>query len=117
MALPVPLPPQGWPPRGSAASPAPAPALLGQRGLSLPQGSVAAQGLVLCAHLLRCLPGCRWLAENEHLARAADDPSQLDPDAAISGALAHAAHPSRSARRKPAAARPGHARVTLPVST
>ncbi|KAL4433713.1 hypothetical protein ABPG75_000154 [Micractinium tetrahymenae] len=28
----------------------------------------------------------RWLAENEHLARAADDPSQLDPDAVISAA-------------------------------
>ncbi|EFN51831.1 hypothetical protein CHLNCDRAFT_139682 [Chlorella variabilis] len=28
----------------------------------------------------------RWLAENEHLAKAADDPSQLDPDSVISAA-------------------------------
>lgn len=34
-----------------------------------------------------CSVICRWLAENEHLAKAADDPSQLDPDAAISGGL------------------------------
>lgn len=28
---------------------------------------------------------CSWLGENEHLAKAAEDPSQLDPDAIIAG--------------------------------
>ena len=42
-----------------------------------------------------CLPACvrfgcllcRWLTQNEHLAKAADDPSQLDPDVIIAGGL------------------------------
>jgi hypothetical protein len=29
----------------------------------------------------------RWLTDNEHLAKAADDPSQLDPDSVIAGGV------------------------------
>ena len=46
---------------------------------------LVSQPLAAEPYLHRLLLFGRWLTENEHLAKAAEDPSSLDPDAVIAG--------------------------------